>query len=99
MLFSEGRHGVHRPLQRRAPTPASSRLSQRARLEVEPLEDRQLLSTLLALTLGTNQLLRFDSATPSQTSVATITGLPANVTLDAISSTSRCTRRPSPAAG
>ncbi len=69
---------------------------------VEPLEDRRLLATLLGLT-ATNQLIRFDSATPGTLigSPATITGLqagenilgidfrPANGLLYGLGSTSR----------
>src|SRR5262245_34733557 len=59
------------------PPPARADARRRPRhLQVEPLGDRSLLSTIAALSETGNQLLRFDSDTPSVLlGSATITGL------------------------
>lgn len=56
----------------------------RARLFVESLEDRTLLSTIYGITTG-NVLIRFDSAAPSQvTTIGAVTGLGAAETIRGI---------------
>jgi hypothetical protein len=54
------------------------------RLNLEPLEDRNLLTALLALADSGNSLLRFDSATPTVTTPIAVTGIAPTDTLRGI---------------
>jgi hypothetical protein len=62
---------------------AARRRGRRYRPQVETLEDRRLLTTLIALT-DANSLLTFDSSAPAAATTTTITGLAASESLQAI---------------
>src|SRR3981189_347401 len=71
-------------MRRLSPPRRSQRSRPRPRLQVEPLEDPQLLSPILALT-DPNQLLRLDSAHASTILATTaVTGLQTDETLRGI---------------